>query len=82
MGNMEGQRTKYNGSTHPIFSHFEQQILNFLLTTLGTLKELPEKQKPSKVWHEGKRLAHLFVLASAQAITVDNLGKKLYANYI
>lgn len=48
MGNMEGQKTKYNGPTHPIFFPSEQQILNSEMTRQSRLKELPEKEKLSR----------------------------------
>lgn len=48
MGNMEGQKTKYNGPTHPIFFPSEQQILNSKMTRQSRLKRLPEKEKLSR----------------------------------
>ena len=47
-GQHRGQKTKYNGPTHPHFFPSEQQILNSKMTRQSSLKRLPEKQKLSK----------------------------------
>lgn len=44
MGNMEGQKTKYNGPTHPNFFPSEQQILNSKMTRQSRLKRVPKTE--------------------------------------
>lgn len=42
------------------------------------LKELPKKQKPSEVWDEGRRLAYLFLHASAKLLLLTILEKIIH----
>lgn len=56
MGNMEGQKTKYNGPTHPNFFPLEQQILNSKMTRQSRLKRVPKTEAVQSCWSEGEKL--------------------------
>lgn len=75
MGNMEGQKTKYNGPTHPIFFPSEQQILNSKMTRQSRLKRLPEKQKLSRA-ADLKEKNQPICACQGQGSGADNLTQK------
>lgn len=77
MGNMEGQKTKYNGPTHPVFIPSEQQILNSEMTRQSRLKRLPEKEKLSRAADlKEKNQALCACHGRARALTVSHKGKQ------
>lgn len=59
MGNMEGQKTKYNGPTHPNFFPSEQQILNSEMTRQSRLKRVPKTEAVQSCWSEGEKLVYV-----------------------